>query len=504
MPELLSIPLPSIVIDTDVNPRGTIDADKLQPLVDSIGLYGVLQPVVVREAPEDGVYVLLAGQRRYTAAGIAGLAEIPAVLRENVNGDARAISLVENLQREQLTPIEEARAFEAAIHGGLTPGELATAISRSPEFVKDRLALLALPETVQEHIGVGDLTLRAAAALKVLAPAGAAIVAKTAELLAAGEVDGESITTKDVETDTSWVLDQAIAALGTDAPFLIDPHMLRHDFASIDWPEGSGGGKHLVEKARKLPEYVNGRSCRGDALNLTSADLDAARAYGALLEFPGRGRTNGYWINDAPWLADRINEKLDKAIAALEKKTKTAAKKAGASAKDVANVKSDDDAARLERQAQHAEMLAARESNVKLGIDLYKELHAPEPTLDNMQLVAGLLLEYAGEDLGRRGLRYTDEASQKVTTRKDGTISRVTHLRGVVECRTLLQERLAKATTPQQVLGVLLQAIVASELADVGAAPVSDRHGRVRGLDGISVTDLELQALVEKVAEPVL
>ena len=107
--ELLQIPLGSIRANTR-QPRKHIDADGISGLADSVRAQGVMQPVVVRPA-EGGGYELIAGERRWRAARAAGLATIPALVRESDDRESLVLALVENVAREDLSPIEEARAY---------------------------------------------------------------------------------------------------------------------------------------------------------------------------------------------------------------------------------------------------------------------------------------------------------------------------------------------------------------------------------------------------------
>jgi ParB/RepB/Spo0J family partition protein len=505
---------PTVAVDLidvdDVNPRKHIDQDKLAQLAASIREHGVLQPVIVQA--NGGRYRLIAGQRRYLAAQIAELDEIPAVFRDDANDAARALSVVENLQREDLNPIEEAEAYLAAIHGGLTPGELSKAISVSEDTIKGRLQLLKLPNPVRERIADRTLPLNAAAALEVLAPAGEKVIAKAAELIVTqADYAEEQIRTKDLEDDPAWVLDTILDDLD-DAPFLVGvrdtPRLLAAGGrASIPWPaDAEVDVTALVEKAKRLPEYATGtyKPIRSSALTLDTEDVDAARAFGCLLELPG-GRNDGPWINDPMWLADRLDAKLDTAIAKHEKKTKPkkgqTATEAGAKQKSADEQRKDRE--RKERATAKRKQLSAREKNITLGIKLYKELHQPKITADAMQLIAGVLLEYAADDLGRRGLRYIDETAQLVKTDKAGAITNVTHEKQVTALATLTRERLAKAKTAEQIVGALLQLLIAARHADVKAAPEADRSGGVRGIGGYTER-AELVALIDKIAKPIL
>lgn len=146
-------------------PRSQWDEEGLQELADSIKAQGVIQPVIVRE---HGVsqYELIAGERRWRASVMAGLSEIPAVVK-NINDEAAlAMGLIENIQRENLNPIEEAQGLKRLIDEfGLTHETVAQAIGRSRSAVSNSLRLLALPQPVQELIYARHLEMGHARAL---------------------------------------------------------------------------------------------------------------------------------------------------------------------------------------------------------------------------------------------------------------------------------------------------------------------------------------------------
>ncbi len=138
-------------------PRRRFGQAELEELADSIREHGVVQPVVVR--PVGGRYQLVAGERRWRAARLAGLDRIPAVVREVPDERLLEVALIENIQREDLTPLEEARAYEALLrHLGCTQEELATRLGRSRAAVTNTLRLLQLDPEVQDLIESRRLT----------------------------------------------------------------------------------------------------------------------------------------------------------------------------------------------------------------------------------------------------------------------------------------------------------------------------------------------------------
>lgn len=481
---LQQIPVETIDVVDGHNPRGTIDADALQPLVDSIGAYGVLQPIIVQPA-SGGRFTVVAGERRFRAAELAGLTEIPAVVRD-LNGDAYSVAIVENLQREQLSPLEEARAFQHACNTGMNPGELAAAINVSEQLVRDRLALLKLPESVQTKIDSRELTLAAAKNLQALADAGPAVIEKVVELFDADYGSGyygDPITPRDLERDPAMVLEAALDELEPDAvPFLASVDA-RAAFLSqrLAWPDAADIAA-VKKKAALLPEYEHApryRRPRTEAQAFTDDDLDAATAYGCILKLPSRGGDFGIWITDPVWLADRLAQKLDQSIETRAKKS--AKTKSPATASDAQ--KAEREAARNARQREQTKMLASRDRNLRLGRELQKKLRAPAAiSVDGMRAIAELLLAYAGDDLGRCGLRFIDEASQTETRRKDGSLSKVVHLRSTTDCRNLVERFVDGAETAEEIYGALVQLIIATQYADANAAPSSDRFGELRGV----------------------
>ena len=155
--ELLLIPVGSIRANTR-QPRKHIDADGISGLAESVRAQGVVQPVVVRPA-EGGGYELIAGERRWRAARAAGLATIPALVRESDDRESLVLALVENVAREDLSPIEEARAYAVLMDEfALSLGEVAERVGRSKPTVSNRVRLLELPEDVLGLVERGLLT----------------------------------------------------------------------------------------------------------------------------------------------------------------------------------------------------------------------------------------------------------------------------------------------------------------------------------------------------------
>ena len=157
-PALLEVPVGAIDPNPS-QPRGRIDEGALAALAASIRASGILQPILVAPAGEDGRHRIVAGERRWRAARIAGLKAVPAVVREVDDRERLELALVENLAREDLTPIEVAQACACLIEDfGQSHGELAGRLGRSRPALSNLVRLLELPEEIQEMIAAGLLS----------------------------------------------------------------------------------------------------------------------------------------------------------------------------------------------------------------------------------------------------------------------------------------------------------------------------------------------------------
>jgi len=146
-------------------PRRDFNPDSLRELADSIAAQGVLQPIVVRPVGEEG-YEIIAGERRWRAAQQAGLADIPVVVREVDEQTAIAIALIENIQRDDLSPLEEASALQRLLgEFGLTHMQIAEAVGKSRTTVTNLLRLLELNDDVKQFLDEGNLEMGHARAL---------------------------------------------------------------------------------------------------------------------------------------------------------------------------------------------------------------------------------------------------------------------------------------------------------------------------------------------------
>ena len=173
-------------------PRKRFDDEALTELAESIQAHGMLQPIVVRPIGEKR-YQIVAGERRWRAAKRIGLSEVPVIIREMSDAEASQIAMIENLQRENLSPIEEAKGYQALMQQfHMTQEEIAKTVGRSRPAVANSLRLLNLPVLVQEYLEKGQISVGHAKAL-------AAIKDEQLLLQCAARAAADKITVREIE-----------------------------------------------------------------------------------------------------------------------------------------------------------------------------------------------------------------------------------------------------------------------------------------------------------------
>ena len=168
-PDLTRLPMREIEPDPD-QPRKNFDEDAMAALAESIGENGLLQPIAVRAKKTGPGYVIIAGERRWRAARMAGLDEVPVLIKDVTDEQAAALALIENLQREDLDPIEEAEGYKTLMDNyHLTQEEAAERVGKSRSAVANSLRLLGLCPEVRQMLQNGDLSGHARALLPLKA-----------------------------------------------------------------------------------------------------------------------------------------------------------------------------------------------------------------------------------------------------------------------------------------------------------------------------------------------
>ncbi len=173
-------------------PRKVFNKEQLQELADSIAEHGVIQPIILVNG-ENGYYRIIAGERRWRASKLAGLTEIPAIVRDYSEVQAAEIALIENLQREDLNPIEEAMGYKSLMERfGLTQDKISERVGKSRSNVANMLRLLNLDPEIQSMVQEGKISAGHARALL-------AIPEKAARIDAAGKIVSEGLTVRQIE-----------------------------------------------------------------------------------------------------------------------------------------------------------------------------------------------------------------------------------------------------------------------------------------------------------------
>lgn len=204
-------------------PRTRMDAGSLEELAASIRAQGVMQPIIVRPVG-DNRHEIIAGERRWRAAQIAELDEVPVIIREIPDEAALAMSLIENIQRENLNPLEEALGIQRLIDEfGMTHQQAADAVGRSRPATSNLLRLLHLPEPVRELLMAGDIEMGHARALLAVDPA--------QQVLLANQVVAKRLSVRDVEKLVHAQLDPKEKSLKAAAEPSRDVQRLEEELA---------------------------------------------------------------------------------------------------------------------------------------------------------------------------------------------------------------------------------------------------------------------------------
>ena len=176
-------------------PRKEFDPEKLTELAVSIKEHGIIQPIIVKKSVKG--YEIIAGERRYRASKLAGLDKVPAIVRPFTDEQMAEISLLENIQRENLNPIEEALAYKQLLEKShMTHENLSTKVGKSRSYITNVIGLLRLPSEVQELVSKGKISMGHARALSKLE-------SDEESIKLAHKIDEENITVRDVEDISS-------------------------------------------------------------------------------------------------------------------------------------------------------------------------------------------------------------------------------------------------------------------------------------------------------------
>lgn len=515
------LPLAKIAVAEGHNPREDFAADALKDLTASVKANGVLSPILVAPA-KDGSYVLIAGERRLRAAKAAKLPTIPAVVRAAANGDSDSLALIENLVRVDLNPVEEAKGYERLLGNKHTVKQIAKVLTVPEQRVKDRLAILALPEQTQGYVAAGTVPLAAVPALTVIAAASPATCEAVSFMVAEGLArpselveephrvigqaermlwhDGAGQQTEPVDCpDCDGTGDLTDYDADEDGDYQECPKC--KGAGTIDPPEAEGrrlpivstravnslaAFEHMIDAEayaalvakldEAIPQPANDYDYNGQRfrrIEFTTDDEDAARAYGCLLEFKS-GYSRAAWITDGEWLADRLGQIVGRQIDAYGKSTRATKQHAAAAGGDDEK-KAAREERRKEREKAAREQAKARSMNEKLGADLITKRGSVKLTRDVALTLSHMILGgrqwgeiSTAQALAVSGLRYVHP-----------DLARTREVRGqpspdlapADEATAFLFDWIGRAKTAEEVLGRTLSAVLAGVYADEDAAP---------------------------------
>ena len=226
-------------------PRKDFSTDELNSLASSIEDTGIIQPILVRRNKD--VYEIVAGERRWRAAQIAKIHEVPVLIKELTDEEVVKISIIENIQRVDLNPIEEANSYKQLIQDfGYTQEKVSASLGKSRSYIANSLRLLSLPESIIIFLKEGKLTSGHARAL---------VGVKNSEFLARKIIE-ESLSVRDIENIVKKGLSQSdnVIKKGTSIKKDVDTLNLEQDLklalglkTSIDHNENSGGGRIVIK-----------------------------------------------------------------------------------------------------------------------------------------------------------------------------------------------------------------------------------------------------------------
>ena len=240
------------IIPNRFQPRLAFDEKELNSLSDSIKKYGIIQPIVLRKTGEK--YEIIAGERRYKASLLAGLNKIPAIINQTDDNTSAEIALLENLQRKNLTVIEESQSYKKLLDRGFTQDEIASKLGISQSSIANKLRLLNLPKEVQEALLYNKISERHARSLLSLNDSKLQI-----DLL--NRIIKEKLTVKQTEEEISKILNEN-NNFSIDNPSEIKENNFEsvkpvQEFLNIDIPEVISINQETTDEKKSKPEIKN-------------------------------------------------------------------------------------------------------------------------------------------------------------------------------------------------------------------------------------------------------
>lgn len=458
------VPIAKIDVEEGFNARTHMDEKELDGLAASLGSAGVVQPLSVRPGKGDR-FILVAGHRRFAAAQRAGLTEVPIVVSE---GNAHLSSLVENLHREELDPIDTALGLRT-VAGELnltTNKAIAEKVGKSVAWVSDRLRLLSLPKGVQRYIAEGLVPIEAERLLRDIAAVSPRVAECVCELAKRHGYKGRYFVEHFAD----------IFAATAEAKFNDKPTMIPTRAVPVSAIAKGKKRRELVERIHAISPHYRPED---PAIRFLDAEVDAARAAGCLVEHRterhGMVSTTAF-ITDVAVAADLFDRALERAEKEAKRKAEEEAawkarrKEMGSSGKDEGKTpreeaKEKKAIAEVHNEDLAGKLLAARTAGRRKQHGLARAKAIALLVIDDNPQLAGC------------GLRLTLPGLQDVEIKelKSGKKSTKVTYADAEQCNKELIRRVNAATTEAQVNEVLSEAIVAALLADEHQLPQSKR-----------------------------
>lgn len=449
-PEITSIPVADIQPIEGLNPRGKITDDNTADLTASIDQLGVLMPVLV--APRDnGHWPLIAGARRLHSARKLKLKEIPALVRTDLAGSELEAAIVENAQREDLDPVEEAMAIQRLIdEKGLKQVDAAKAMGKSERWLRERLRLLKLPSHTQRIFAARQIPIEAAVQIEKIAKAAPAVADLVAVKARHGEIEPGTLTTP---LGLGEALTRLVEDNEGDTELLL---RVGQYYAPADLPVSAEQAETIVKAYSEVPDFPRHEGMRPApaAVQLTDADRDAAKAAGALIEAEvehwTRGAEKVEFVAGGDWLVNHLlSEHLPKLKRTAQRKLREREKSKERLKEARAKMHTDREKVEAEKKAQRAERI---EVLAELGRNLDRVELDDAGALAALKLVCGMALGHEHKverwvemGLGEIDARVMDEdPDQQVSSLADRYL-----------------DPIANAGSAQEALGVVVRILLA-------------------------------------------
>lgn len=483
---LTMIPLARIR-PSKANPRQHFDDERMTELVASVKRHGIITPLTVTTDGNDG-YLIIAGERRYRAAKACKLREVPAQVRDP-EGETLTLAVAENVIRADLTPIEEARAYQTLARENGDAAAVARLVGKSERLIAERLDLLGLPDEAQELIAARRVPLGCAGWLGRIAEREPLLARLAAAWIAQNPGDAQTFQAAPGEVvedvlRTAWTHEgQPLHPVAYSVGSFRGPLAPASDDRLAAVLAKLGPDAAAVEDAyRALPEIVEkdehdweARQIRErrerECFALDEEDADAARAFGCLLELPAHHDHSRAYVTDPAWLADRLSQKI---AAHAQADTERAEQARAARRPAGTNADSEREQRRTEREQQYAQRVAARARNLDLGAALAR--WQPKLDTDAVKLLGRIALDQHGKAAAWAHRLCVDQPTE---TNKQGRVT-VRYPRGAEAEREHHEQALAalkRTRTPEDALAVVLRLLVAQHLADPTGLANADRQG---------------------------